>query len=97
MLTGGGTLLGLMERSPYEEVSVEIESGDRIYFYTDGVTDAQSPDGDDFGEELLCRLIQEHRRHPPGEALHELMQRVVQFEGGAARTDDLTVIVLERT
>lgn len=96
-LLGGGTLLGLRERTPYEEVTVPLEPGDRIALYTDGVTDAASPAGSDYGEDRVRARVAEGRSLPVGEALEKLMADVVGFEQGAPRTDDLTVILIERS
>ena len=96
LLTGGGLLLGLRETSCYEEVRVELDPGDAIAFYTDGVTDARSPQGLDYGEERLRDLVAAAAAGGSEEALARIMSSVADFEQDAPRTDDLTVVMLRR-
>ncbi len=97
MLKGGGTLLGLSDATRYEQVAVTLDPGDVVFFYTDGVTDAESPDREDFGETRLMDLIRTTRDLSPDEALQAVINAVKAFEAGAPRTDDLTAIILARS
>ena len=89
--------LGLMahqEPTPPSELS--LQPGDRVLLYTDGVVEAQSPLGDEFGIERLVDLFV--RESASGLLANEVLRRMVatclEFQGGRLR-DDATLLVLE--
>ncbi|HEU0103397.1 MAG TPA: PP2C family protein-serine/threonine phosphatase [Mycobacteriales bacterium] len=76
--------------------SEQLEPGDRVLFYTDGVTEARSPDGDFFGVERLVDLIS--RNLAGGLPTPETMRRVVRTllaHQQSQLTDDATMLLLE--
>lgn len=93
-----GMLIGLDANSQYEDAQVQLERGDTIIYYTDGLTDAASASGDRYDEEnlvhefsLACRYC-----HGPQEILDYLFERVQQFIGADRQnTDDMTLVVLQ--
>src|ERR1700675_4130974 len=60
-LRDGGTVLGVFAGRNYETGSAQLSAGDRVILFTDGVTEACSPAGEEFGEARLLRLLQDHR------------------------------------
>ncbi len=93
-----GMLIGLDAHSSYEDAQVQLESGDTIIYYTDGLTDAANQSGDRFDEEnlirdfkLACRYCQE-----PQEILEYLFAQVHKFSGASNQNkDDMTLIVMQ--
>ncbi len=67
-----------------------------MVFYTDGVTEARSPDGSFFGEERLLRFVGAHAHEHAADLAAELKNAVLTFQEGYAR-DDLAVLVLRAT
>ena len=59
-LQPGGTVMGVFEDAAYREESVPLEAGDRVVLYTDGITEALSPGGEEFAEEGLIAAIAAH-------------------------------------
>ena len=94
-LETGGLVVGMMEGLPYEEETVPLEPGDRVVFYTDGLTEAARADGLMFGEERLAALF---GGFPAGLSARELVERTLaglrEFMDGAEAADDVTVMVL---
>ena len=94
-LETGGLVVGMMEGLPYEEEVVRLEPGDRVVFYTDGLTEGARADGEMFGEERLAKLF---GGFPPGLSARELVDRTLaglrEFLGEAEAGDDVTVMVL---
>ncbi|HUI40357.1 MAG TPA: SpoIIE family protein phosphatase [Terriglobia bacterium] len=92
-LQEGGLVLGLAADSVYEEASVQLESGDRLLLFTDGLSEAANPSsGEEFGEEriidiaLACRTLS-------AKALEErLLTAALAFAG--TFEDDVTLVVL---
>ncbi len=97
-LSDGGLLLGAMESMmPYEQTDVEIQPGDLLVCYTDGVNEAINPAGDEeFGEERLMDCILENRNKKSAEIIREIEKQVREFTRGPLQ-DDLTLLVIKAT
>lgn len=95
-----GMLIGLDANSQYEDAQAQLESGDKILYYTDGLTDAAAASGDRFDEENLLIAFDYACRHchNPQEILDYLFDQVQEFIGGHKQnTDDMTLVVLQVT
>lgn len=95
-----GMLIGLDANTDYQENQVTLAPGDTIIYYTDGFTDAASPNGDRFDEENLIAAFQEacHTCHSPQAILDRLFERLQEFMGERNRgNDDITLIVMQIT
>ena len=95
-LESGGLILGAFDFATYQACPLTLEQGDLLVIYSDGVTEAQDPKGDMFGEERLIGLIK--REAPSGGAALEkaILQSIAKFTGGMAQTDDITFLLVER-
>ncbi len=93
-LTAGGTVIGLFEEMPYESASVELQSGDLLVAFTDGVTEALDPSGDEFGEERLKDLLRSVRGATADDVASHLAAAMKAWIGGAEQHDDLTFVVV---
>ncbi|MBP5974620.1 PP2C family protein-serine/threonine phosphatase [Brasilonema sp. CT11] len=93
-----GMLIGLDANSQYEDAQVELELGDIILYYTDGLTDAAAASGDRYDEENLITIFNYACRicSGPQEILDYLFDQVQQFIGADKQnTDDMTLVVLQ--
>jgi sigma-B regulation protein RsbU (phosphoserine phosphatase) len=72
-----------------------LESGDLILMFTDGVTEATSPDGVQFGAERALDVLRAHRTLPAAEIVQALHQSVRDYTGTPVLLDDSTVIVIK--
>ena len=78
--------------------SIELEPGDVLVLYSDGVTEAMNEVHEEYGDERLIRVIEERDGLDDAEALRDAIIADVQaFVGGAAPHDDMTVLVLRAT
>jgi sigma-B regulation protein RsbU (phosphoserine phosphatase) len=79
----------------FKEASVQLEAGDRIVFYTDGVVDVKSPDAKSFGERrFLKSLSSELTTHPQTqEALGGVVEKLWNFRSATPLDDDVTLIL----
>jgi sigma-B regulation protein RsbU (phosphoserine phosphatase) len=97
-----GLPLGIVEDTAWEQGIIQLDRGDALVLYTDGATDAQTADGDLFGQERLLEAIWAGRRSsaPPGINAQEIEEAVLaavhEFVGNAPRFDDLTLMVVTR-
>ena len=95
-LEGGGMILGILPMAQYKEFSVQMQSGDILVLYSDGVTEAVDPTDEDFGEQRLADLVGSLRDRPAKEIVEAIHSEVARFTQGAPPADDITVVVAKR-
>jgi len=94
-LERGGTILGIMEHADYEEDQVALRPGDRLVFYTDGISEAMNADGELFGEQRLCEVMDAIPRDLPAREVAERMLAALrEFLGEMEPQDDMTLLVV---
>lgn len=90
-----GLPVGLVEGAEFELAERQLAPGDKVIIYTDGVTEAQDPNGGFFGKKPLRELAAAHAGGTCAE-LHDAIQNAVAaFTEGTAQSDDITLVVLE--
>lgn len=95
-LNAGGIVLGITEDFAYEQATVEIEPGDLIVVFSDGVSEAMNPKEEQLGEEAIEQVARQHM-HESAEAVKvALLGAVRTHAAGAPQADDITVVVLRR-
>jgi serine phosphatase RsbU (regulator of sigma subunit) len=77
-----------------EVAELQLEPGDRLFFYSDGVVEARSPSGVHFGEDRLRHVVAEHASALPGEQVRQVIQASMRHQASVLR-DDATVLALE--
>jgi sigma-B regulation protein RsbU (phosphoserine phosphatase) len=92
-LKDGGPVLGIFPDRLYTQDEIELQSGDCIVLYTDGVTEACDAGGQEFGEERLIELLMVGHNLHATELRDRVMTAVNEFSGGHA-DDDATLMVL---
>ncbi len=94
-LNPGCTAIGMFAELEFRCSRMSLQSGDSVLAFTDGVTDARSPEDDDFGEERLMRVL---TAAPSLEGrLAALKKAIDKHIGGAVQFDDITCIGFQRT
>lgn len=79
----------------YEEKAITLNAGDRLYLYSDGVTDAMNPDGRPFGNDRLLQAFERERVQPLRASVQRLVDELREWCGGAPFRDDLSVLAVE--
>ena len=92
-LQEGGGVLGVFEEQDFELGSVDLAPGDRLVLFTDGVTEASNREGEEFGEQRLLSLLEEHRALSANAIKEKIAAAISEFSGGNL-TDDATLLVL---
>jgi sigma-B regulation protein RsbU (phosphoserine phosphatase) len=92
--TGG--VLGVHEGFAYTESAVQLESGDLLLLYTDGVTEALNSSSELFGDERLQEYLKANHKQPVQVFLPGLLNEIHHFTGKKELDDDLTVIALKK-
>jgi len=94
----GGTPFGLPlftpEETPYSSGSAQLEPGDLLFIFTDGVAEAVSESGDEYGEPRLIACLQSAASGTAGEVLSRVMADVNAFAAQARQHDDITCLAL---
>ena len=96
--TLGGMLIGLDANSEYENAQAQLEVGDTVIYYTDGLTDAAAAGGDRFDEDNFVTSFRTACKYcnSPQEIVEYLFDQVEQFIGADRQnTDDMTLVVLQ--
>jgi serine phosphatase RsbU (regulator of sigma subunit) len=96
MLGRTGMALGVVADAGWERGRTQLAAGDALLLYTDGVTDAHSPEGAAFGSDRLLARARANVGRPAQEMLETLLAEIHGFVGDAPRFDDLTLLVLAR-
>ncbi|MCY4028104.1 MAG: SpoIIE family protein phosphatase [Acidobacteria bacterium] len=94
-LEAAGLPIGWFADVEYDEFAVDLTPGDRLYLYSDGLTEAMNDAGDDFGIAGLRGSLAATRGRPLGETVRELRRDVGDWRGRGELDDDLTLLALE--
>ena len=92
-LREGGGVLGVFPNQKFDLGSAQLAPGDRVILFTDGVTEANNPEGEEFGEERLLGLLEQNRASSAGELQKRILNAAAAFSGGHWH-DDVTLLVL---
>ena len=92
-LTEGGMVLGVFPDNAYEQAELPLGSGDRLLFYTDGITEARNASGQWYDEDKLAAAASAARSQPVEAMKDSLLAHVNAFSGGQFE-DDATLIVV---
>ena len=95
-LEKGGMALGVLPENQIKERQVTLQGGDCVVFYTDGLTDALSPQGNLYEEKKLLTAVRAAPRDSAQALLEALDRSVHEHISTASPVDDLTLIVLRR-
>jgi sigma-B regulation protein RsbU (phosphoserine phosphatase) len=95
-LDRGGMALGVLEEVNLEDRMVSLEPGDHLVFYTDGITEAFSEEGDIYGEERLWMVVQSYGDQSARAMLEAIDNSIAAFVGDGPPSDDITFLVLRR-
>jgi serine phosphatase RsbU (regulator of sigma subunit) len=93
-LEAGGPVLGLLEFAPYQQGEITLDRGDVVVIFSDGVSEAMSEHGEEFGEERLLKVLEPVLQEPAAALVDRVIAAVQAFCRGAAQSDDITAMVL---
>jgi sigma-B regulation protein RsbU (phosphoserine phosphatase) len=84
-----------VEFAEYEETKLQLESGDLLVFYTDGVVEAMNKKEEMYGFERFLEVVKENRGLETEKFLQQLIDDINSFVGKAEQHDDLTIVVIK--
>jgi serine phosphatase RsbU (regulator of sigma subunit) len=93
-LESGGLPFGILREASFVAASVELQPGDTLVLFTDGVVEAFNSAGEEFTDERWLHLIRDLPNLPAQATMQYLMQQVGLFVGATRQSDDITCLVL---
>jgi sigma-B regulation protein RsbU (phosphoserine phosphatase) len=90
-----GLPLGLFHEAELSSTRVQLDPGDTLFLYSDGLLEARGA-GDEYGVERVVRLLRQHAGRPPAELIAACLDDVRAFTDAAALLDDLTLLAIRR-
>ena len=93
-LSSTGLPIALYAGHGYKEARVELAHGDLLFFYTDGLVEAENASGDMFGAERLQQILSEAQSRDIDTVLRQVEERARAFRGGVEPFDDATMMAL---
>jgi DNA-binding NarL/FixJ family response regulator len=95
-LRSTGMALGVLEQAQWKQRVVKLAPGDVLILYTDGVIEAENPEGEFFGEERLLDVALTMTNHSAREIQETLLDAVHSFVGSTPQQDDIALIIIRR-
>lgn len=96
LLEGGGPVLGILPIAPYREQHTRLEPGDMLVLYSDGVTEANNVNHDEYDEPRFIEVLTATRAKPACEIVDAVTKSLAEFTAGAPQADDITLVVAKR-
>jgi sigma-B regulation protein RsbU (phosphoserine phosphatase) len=93
MLGPTGAAIGLVEEAEFTEKTIELQAGDLLVLYTDGVTEAVNTQNQEFGRKRLIKLSQQVYKDPVKQVVREVRQGIEEFSEGQPLADDTTIVI----
>jgi hypothetical protein len=94
-LDAGGIPLGILENAPYTAGSVVLQTDDWLVIFTDGVVEAENPQGEEYGEQRLLFLVHTSAQQSPSQLLARLNADLDRFVASAPQHDDITCMLVK--
>lgn len=95
MLPGGGFPIGFVDNADFEEYSCRLLPGDRVYAFSDGLSEAQNESGDFFGKKALQHALKQKYKLPLKKSVSEILQSCDVWCAPKTPHDDISVLAFE--
>lgn len=95
-LEASGIMIGAFDMAEWTQGKEHMEPGDHLVIFSDGVTEAESSNGQ-FGDARTTEAVVALREHSPEELIDELVCQVREFVGDTPQSDDITLVALKRS
>ncbi len=89
-----GLPIGMVDEAEYDESVIELQPGDRLYLYSDGLTEEVNAQNEQFGDERLLRAIADGQALGLKDAVESLLQKVIAWRGEDHLRDDVSILAI---
>lgn len=93
-LDTGGVILGVFDGTSYQEETVQLVPGDVLVAFSDGIPDALSATGEEFGDDRFLSCVQSNQMAHPSQVIEALLTTLRRFCRGTNQTDDVTALAI---
>ncbi len=90
-----GPTIGFGTGNPFGQTSIQLQPGDRVILYTDGLLESRNTAGDYFGKPRLCKVIENHRNEPIQAMVDAVYAKIKDFRQQTAPDDDISLLAVE--
>jgi serine phosphatase RsbU (regulator of sigma subunit) len=90
-----GIMVGGLPNQVYKEEAITLKNNDTVFFYTDGIVEAQNNEGEQYQLERLTNTLKNNQNSDVGEIEKSVIDSVYEFMNGTAQKDDITMVVLK--
>jgi sigma-B regulation protein RsbU (phosphoserine phosphatase) len=90
-----GLVAGVFKEVSFEEKRIQLEPGELLFLYTDGIIEAEDKSGELFGEDRLCRILAEHHTESASKIISAVLDKVGRYTGSTVFDDDISMVVLK--
>jgi len=94
-LTTGGMMVGAFDFARYEEAPFILATGDMLLVFSDGISEAQNADGEEYGEHRLVQFAVAHNNLSADEVRRAIFEEIDKWSNDAERGDDQTLMILK--
>ena len=95
-LSAGGIVVGIMPKVPFEEASVNINPGELLFLFSDGITEAMNSGEEEFGDNRLTDILLKNKNESAEKIIEIIFNEVENFAGNVPPMDDKTIVVIKR-
>ncbi len=95
-LESTGLPLGLFCNGQYTVRTLSLNAGDRLVLYSDGITEAQDPEGKEYGDQRLTRFLRDHEQESAEQMADGILRDVAHFRQNRSPSDDMTLLIVHR-
>jgi sigma-B regulation protein RsbU (phosphoserine phosphatase) len=92
-----GVPRGILEDQEWSFAELQMDEGDVLVLYTDGITEAQASDAEFYGSERLVDVVRANRHQPAEKINTEILRSIERFRGESPLRDDMAIMVVKRS
>jgi phosphoserine phosphatase RsbU/P len=96
-LDADGLIIGVEKGVTFDEPTLQVERGDLLLLYTDGIIEAEGPGGELFGTERLRDLLASQYRNSAANIINSVLDAIRSYTGGSSFKDDISMLLLKFT
>jgi len=91
-----GAPLGMFSNARFPAYKMQLDTGESLLIYTDGLTEARDADGDEYGLKRVREFAFPYRDRDPKTLVAACLENLERFRSGGKQTDDLTIMAVQR-
>ena len=96
-IEAGGIGLGMLDLGiPYSGQNLTINSGDKLFLYTDGIPEAMNENEEEYSDDRMINFFANHSDEPVEDFITQLVKEIKAYAGKAQQSDDITTLILKR-